>query len=217
MKEIVKSISYNQIEIINWILQLHAPEHKIDCDPTYSKGLFYKNTGIEEPTFKFDLEPLFDDVVKCDCRSLPVECESFGCIMFDPPFLATKGKSLNEDGGNVINKRFTVYPTEKELHSMYAQSIKEFYRILKPGGILIFKCQDKVSSGKQYFSHCFIYNAAIELGFYPIDLYILLSKNRIVADWQLKNQKHARKYHSYFWVLKKCNSKIIYSEVKTDE
>ena len=77
-------------------------------------------------------------------------------------------------------------------------------------GILIFKCQDKVSSGKQYMSHCFIYNEAIKIGFYPKDLFILLAKNRLVADWQLKNQKNARKFHSYFWVFEKNNKKINY-------
>ena len=48
----VKSISYDQTEIINWILDLHVPSHHIDCDPTYSKGNFYSNTGIEYPQYK---------------------------------------------------------------------------------------------------------------------------------------------------------------------
>lgn len=132
--------------------------------------------------------------------------------MFDPPFLATKGKSLNDNNdNNKINKRFGVYPTEVELHQFYIDSLKEIYRILKNNGIFIFKCQDKVSSGKQYFSHCFIKEKAVEIGFYPKDLFILLAKNRIVADWQVKNQKNARKYHSYFWVFEKSNKKIIYT------
>ena len=75
---------------------------------------------------------------------------------------------------------------------------------------MIFKCQDKVSSGKQYFSHVYVQKEAIKYGFYPLDLFILLAKNRIVADWQKANQKHARKFHSYFWVFKKCNKKIKY-------
>lgn len=206
----IKSISYDQGEIIRDILNLHVPEHKIDCDPTYSKGIFYTNTSIETPRYKFDILPYNDTVIYADCRNLPLDNCSLNCIMFDPPFLATTGKSLKEENGNIINKRFGVYSNEKELHQFYIDSMKEFYRILKDKGILIFKCQDKVSSGKQYMSHVFIMNEAIKLGFYPKDLFILLAKSRIVADWQLKNQKNARKFHSYFWVFQKCDTQIQY-------
>ena len=199
----VKSISYDQTEIINWILDLHVPSHHIDCDPTYSKGNFYNNTGIEHPQYKFDILPQADGVEYGDSRNLPLQSESINCMMFDPPFLATTGKSLRvDDSSNKINKRFGVYPSEKELHQFYIDSMKEAYRILKNDGILIFKCQDKVSSGKQYMSHVFIMNEAINLGFYPKDLFILLANNRLVADWQTKNQKNARKFHSYFWVFR---------------
>ena len=208
---LIKSISFEQSEIIHNILQLHVPQHKIDCDATYSKGNFYHNTGIPPPTYKFDINPQSEDVHFGDCRKLPLKSESLNCIMFDPPFLATTGKSLKtENFSNIISKRFGVYPNEKELHRFYIDSLQEAYRILTPDGILIFKCQDKISSGRQYMSHVFVMNEAVRVGFYPKDLFILLSKNRIVADWQLKNQKNARKYHCYFWVFQKCNKKIEY-------
>ena len=209
--DMVKSISYDQTEIINWILDLHVPSHHIDCDPTYSKGNFYNNTGIEHPQYKFDILPQADGVEYGDSRSLPLMNRSINCMMFDPPFLATTGKSLRvDDSSNKINKRFGVYPSEKELHQFYIDSMKEAYRVLKDDGVLIFKCQDKVSSGKQYMSHVFIMDEAVKIGFYPKDLFILLAKNRLVADWQLKNQKNARKFHSYFWVFQECSKKIGY-------
>ena len=142
---------------------------------------------------------------------MPLEDNSINSIMFDPPFLATTGKSLTENkNNNLINKRFGVYNNEIELHQMYKDSLKEFYRILNKNGILIFKCQDKVSSGKQYLSHVFIINEAVKLGFYPKDIFILIAKTRLVADWQLKNQKHSRKFHSYFLVFEKNNKEIKY-------
>ena len=209
--DMAKSISYDQTEIINWILDLHVPSHHIDCDPTYSKGNFYNNTGIEQPQYKFDILPQTDGVEYGDSRNLPLMDRSINCMMFDPPFLATTGKSLKTDNdSNKINKRFGVYPSEKELHRFYINSMKEAYRILKDDGILIFKCQDKVSSGKQYMSHVFVMNEAVKIGFYPKDLFILLAKNRLIADWQLNNQKNARKFHSYFWIFQKCNKKIEY-------
>ena len=206
----IRSISFSQEEIIDSILKLHSNNEIIDVDPTYSKGNFYKNK-IAEPLHKFDLYPKHEDVIKSCASDLPLESESVETIMFDPPFLATKGKSLKAKRGNIINKRFGVFENEKTLHLFYCKSIHEFYRILKPKGILIFKCQDKVSSGKQYFSHCFIKEEAEKAGFYSKDLFVLLAKNRIVADWQKKNQQHARKYHSYFWVFQKKKVNVFYT------
>ena len=211
MRQPIKSISYDQGEIIRNILKLHVPSRTIDCDPTFSQGVFYKNTGIEPPKYRYDIDPPVKGVEQCDCRHLPLSDSSIGCLMFDPPFLATTGESLkSDDDNNTINKRFGVYPSEKELHQFYVDSMIEFYRVLKDNGILIFKCQDKISSSKQYLSHVFIINKSVEIGFYPKDMFILLAKTRFVADWQLENQKNARKYHSYFLVFEKSAVKIEY-------
>lgn len=202
LKELIKSISYDQTEIIRNIINLYIPKKRIECDVTFSKGNFYKE--IEVPKYCFDLYPQTDNTVQADCRNLPLKDNSINSLMFDPPFLATTGNSLKiENGSNVIAKRFGVYKNEKELHQFYIDAMKEFYRVLKPDGIMIFKCQDKVSSGKQYFSHVFIANEAEKIGFKATDLFVLLAKSRLVAEWQMKNQKHARKYHSYFWVFRK--------------
>ena len=211
MPDLVKSISYDQSEIIRNILKLHVPEGKIDCDPTFSTGAFYDGTGIEPPALRFDINPQTEGVVEADARHLPLPDGSLSCMMLDPPFLATKGRSLTAGDGNRINRRFGVYPDEKSLHRCYAEILKEANRVLKPGGILIFKCQDKVSSGKQYMSHVFIMNEAVKAGFYPRDLFVLLAKNRLVADWQKKGQRHARKYHCYFWVFEKSDRQIRYA------
>ena len=211
MTALVRNISYDQSEIIRNILMLHVPGGKIDCDPTYSTGAFYNGTGIEVPELRFDIKPQAEGVIQADARHLPLEDESISCMMFDPPFLATTGKSLTEGQGNIINRRFGVFPDEQSLHRFYVEAMVEAHRVLKPQGILIFKCQDKVSSGKQYWSHCFIMNEAVKIGFYPKDLFILLAKNRLVADWQARNQQHARKFCSFFWTFQKSNKRIDYT------
>lgn len=205
----IKSISYNQEEIISNILKLHCCGN-IELDTTYSSGNFYKG-NITPPMFKMDSEPQMKGVAKVTGANIPLPNESINTAMFDPPFLATKGKSLNQGGNsNKTVKRFGYYPDELSLHSFYQDALKEFHRVLKPNGVLIFKCQDKVSSGKQYWSHVFVMNEAIKIGYYVKDLFILLAKNRITAKWQLVNQKHARKFHSYFLVLQKSNRKVNY-------
>ena len=211
MTALVKNISYDQSEIISNILRLHVPGGKIDCDPTYSIGAFYNGAEIEAPALRFDIKPQAEGVIQADARHLPLEDESISCMMFDPPFLATTGKSLTEGQGNIINRRFGVFPDEQSLHRFYVEAMVEAHRVLKPQGILIFKCQDKVSSGKQYWSHCFIMNEAVKIGFYPKDLFILLAKNRLVADWQARNQQHARKFCSFFWTFQKSSKRIDYT------
>jgi len=205
--DIIKSISYSNEEIISSILKLHC-KGNISLDPTYSKGYLYKN--LAEPSIKMDILPMTKDTIQADVESLPLPDNSMETILFDPPFLATTGNITAEEGHNIIVRRFGRYSNEKELHSFYSSALQELHRVLQNKGVLIFKSQDKVSGGRQYFSHVFIINEAVRIGYYVKDLFILLAKNRIVADWQ-RNQKHARKFHSYFIVLEKSKRKIEYT------
>ena len=210
--ETISSIGYEQEEIIENIIKLHVPQGFIDCDCTYSKGNFYKSGKIKEPQYKFDKFPQTQDTIQSCATNLPLEANSINCLMFDPPFLATTGKSLTiENDSNIINRRFGVFNSEKELHKFYVEAMKEIYRVLNDEGVLIFKCQDKVSSGKQYMSHVFIINQAEKIGFYTKDLFILQAKARLISG-KVKRQIHARKFHSYFIVFEKKKSKINYED-----
>lgn len=95
---------------------------------------------------------------------------------------------------------------------MYADSLKEFYRVLKKHGVLVVKIQDTIDGRVQYFSHVEVINQAVKLGFYPVDLFILLSKHRL-PQHNLKQQLHARKYHCYFLVFIKTRLPVQYTPV----
>lgn len=200
VNELIKSISYDQDELLQWITSLYVEAGRFDVDPTFSRGGFYRK--IPPPKLCYDLVPQRKGVLQADCRRLPIKSGSIRSVIIDPPFLATTGKSLTGDTGNVINRRFSVCRNERELAALYEAAIIEAHRVLCPGGVLVFKCQDKVSSGKQYMMHCSVYQWAIARGFEVLDLFILLARSRLVANWQ-RNQKHARKFHSYFWVFRK--------------
>jgi hypothetical protein len=206
-KKIISSINYDEQEIIRDILYLHADGRRIDCDPTYSIGNFYKD-GMLLPKYRFDKTPQVHGVIKAESFDLPIEDECCLTIMFDPPFvIGGVDHDGIKDGSNIISRRFTNFQSFNELKSMYYESLKEFYRVLQTNGIVIFKCQDVVASSKQHFSHCWVMNKAVEIGFYPKDLFILLAKQRLTDN---REQQHARKYHSYFWVFQKTKCKVDY-------
>lgn len=198
----VRSVSFNETEIINNILRLHVPGQQIDLDPTFSIGNFYKGLRVK-PKFKFDINPQIEGVLQSDCRQLPFGAEEINSIMFDPPFLC--GIPTSEETMGIMKKRFSTFKNIPELWKFYSEALQEFYRVLAPNGVLIFKCQDTIDSSKQYLSHVYIINEAERIGFYCKDLFVYCVRNRIIDK---PEQQHARKFHSYYLVFKKVKIKI---------
>ena len=102
-KRIIKSIGYNQHQIISDMLYMHNNGQPIDVDITYSSGKFYgdfkdsngNSFTIERPKYCFDIEPQYDYVGKLDpWGKIPLEDKSINSIMIDLPFFS---KTQNTD------------------------------------------------------------------------------------------------------------------------
>lgn len=198
-RRMIVSVDVDQIEILRSISALHNKGEPFECDPTYSTGQFYKD--FPEPKYKFDFNPQTPDTKQADCRSLPLENESVKSILFDPPFVMS-GDAHKEHPTGVIAQRFTGFRDYDELTELYTDALSEFYRVLRPFGLLVFKCQDSVCQRRQYLTHVDVVKWAEKRGFYAKDLFILLAKN-LLQDPRWRTQQHARKAHSYFLVFKK--------------
>lgn len=167
-----------------------------DADITYSKGVFYYD--IEQPKEKYDLIPLFDDVIEQDSQILnKMKDNSYTSIIFDPPFLFRDRKSDNNDK---MCRRFSYFKTYEDLISMYKNTLKSVYIKLNKGGYLFFKCQD-MTDGKFYCTHFEIIKLAQELGYTLKDIGIKLGKSKLQRD--AKQQNCLAKIHSYWLVFKK--------------
>jgi hypothetical protein len=199
---IIKSISFSQAEILQNIVDLHTGP--IQADVTFGAGCFYREMPL--PRFRFDLNPkplkhwhpnIIFPVIPADVRALPLKNSCLYSVMFDPPFMARTGP------GATLKARFgELVGTIRDLWNFYFLAMREIHRVLVPGGWLIFKCQDGVLSGVNNFTHAEIYAMGKSLGFVPKDLFVLLAKNRMMHP-KHKVQRHARKFHSYFWVMQK--------------
>ena len=187
------SISFSQDEILRMIVDLHCPLG-IEADVTYGNGCFWDGS---KPRYRSDLKATGNIIADC-CR-LPYPNGSLQSLVFDPPFLHKSGE------GSMIKERYGDFPSIPLLWEFYRRALREFGRVLKPTGIVVFKCQDTVSCGKNWFSHIEIVNYAKDAGLILKDLFILLAKSRM-PQWNRKTYQHARKYHSYFLVFRKTAS-----------
>ena len=214
---IVKSISFDQKEILYNIMQLHNGGKPYDCDITASTLKFYEVKSndaynIPEPKYLFDVYPQFDRVGKITpFQKIPLEDESIESIIIDLPFVISPHNAPSaknpKEGSSLISQRFSSFYPVGELYENEYWWLKEAFRVLKPNGICVFKMQSTVSGGLQIWSVPFAFMAAQKLGFYIKDEFILEAKARLISAGKYKAQQHARKYTSTFWVFEKNEKK----------
>lgn len=197
------------------ILELHVPKGSKIADVTWGKGVFWKKVP------KDLYEVLASDIAMgIDCRKLPYNNESLDCVVLDPPYMEgfyrknnehkagsgthsafaeaySNGNETNEDTSNNGTKKWHAAVTD-----MYFKAGKEAKRVLRKKGVLIVKCQDEVSAGKQWMTHVEIINEYESQGFYTKDLFVVIRNNKPSVSRLIK-QVHARKNHSYFIVFVK--------------
>jgi len=216
-KDVIKSTSYDQKEIMYNIMQLHNGGKPFYADMTYSSGKFYEPKKgdkyiIPEPTVKLDVVPQFNDVIKIEpLGRLPFEDNSIESIVVDLPFVVSppnapsmQDKSNNKR--NIIANRFASYYPVDNLYKSYYWWISETYRVLKENGTCVFKCQNTISGGINHNTEYFSFMCAQHIGFVIEDSFVLLAKNRLHSG-KIKKQLHARKYTSTFFVFKKFKNK----------
>ena len=200
-------------DIFPEILGLHVPVGSLIADVTYGKGVFWHNVPANAYTVKAT-----DIATGVDCRDLPYQNNSIDCVILDPPYMegfyrkTTSQKagsgthtSFREaySNGNEVNGNSKKKGTAKwhgAVTDMYFHAGQEAFRVLKKRGVLIVKCQDEVSGGKQWLTHVEIINEYEKYGFYTKDLFVVVRNNRPSVS-RIKKQVHARKNHSYFLIF----------------
>jgi DNA methylase. len=196
-------------DIFPQILALHVPVGSRVADVTYGKGIFWKHVPAEQ----YCVHPT-DIAEGVDCRHLPYETASMGCVVLDPPYMeGFYRRTVAHLAGSGTYAAFReTYAHEApaadgpKWHAavidLYCQAGHEAYRILERNGVLIVKCQDEVSANRQHLTHVEIIQAYEQMGFYTKDLFVVMRANRPAIS-RLKKQVHARKNHSYFLVFVK--------------
>ena len=186
-------------EVFPDVLKLFVAEGSLVADVTYGKGVFWKN--IPPGAYDVRATDLRDRV---DCRKLPYGDATFDCVVFDPPYMHTPGGTAHQNHQNFEHYYYNNRTENgaKKYHEavldLYFKGAAEAYRVLKPKGIYIVKCQDEVCANQQRLTHVEIINELGTMGFVVEDLFVVLRKNKPGVSRMLR-QIHARKNHWYFW------------------
>lgn len=201
---VIKSIADSEDDILSGIIQLHNGGQPFDLDPTFSIGGFYRSGRIPLPRLRFDLDPVCDGVTQADATALPLDDGSISSVVFDPPFMFKPHGNARDHNAACI--RFTMFEDWAALERTYKGALDEFRRVLKPKGILAFKCQD-YTDAKTAMTHCHVWQWAVERGFYAKDIFIRYRLNGPAYN-PYKQQRHARKFHSYWFVFERTPARL---------
>ncbi len=184
-------------------MRLYNNRQPFDCDLTASKCIFWKS--LPKPKYLYDVCPQIDGIKHLSEADKLNDC-IFNSVVFDLPFLVSKGAMSK------IKERFTYFESVDEIYRANNEMLERSYRLLKEQGLLVVKTMDICHGNKQVWISDFVIKKAEELGFELIEKFILLSNLRLFA--RTRQQKVARKYHSYFFVFRKKTAKIQVSPIK---
>ena len=194
-KSIIKSVSYNQSEILHNIIKLHIKQGIFDADFTYSTGRFYADGIVPEPRQKYDKYPQVEGVLELE-EAYKIPDSTLKAAIYDLPFIIT-GKYLN----GRVHKRFNSFENVQHAYETNTKMLELAYKKLSNRGVLVMKTMDALYTGKQIWMTHFVISEAERLGLKLRDMFVLIAENRMLS--QPVEQKYARKYHSYFLVFKK--------------
>lgn len=117
------------------------PENKEREDTLYIDKRVDKNADPREGR-TYSVEP--DEVQ--DYRDLPYEDEKFNLIVFDPPHI-TRENGMQQLDGQIVRKYGALRASS--WRSDLRKGFEELFRVLKPGGTLVFKFADDAADFKE--------------------------------------------------------------------
>lgn len=171
------------------------------CDVTYGDGRWWERY---RPTqlVTHDADAGKGDGV--DFTDLPEADDTYDAVAFDPPYIPQGGtNNTDDDAINRFRSGFGL-KTRKEpyLWFMIGAGLAECARVTRPGGYVVTKCTDYVSSERMTWGHVRMMTLAADLDMVCHDL-IVHHTGSGPGGHNIFTPKRARRHHSYLLVFAK--------------
>ncbi len=165
-------------------------------DPTYGRGGWWAEWSPRRLIIH-DLYTL-DGV---DFRDLPEKTGSVDVVAFDPPYVSVGGRATSTLPD--YQARYGMDRSGKspaEVQEVIDLGVKEAFRVLRPKGVLLLRCQDYISGGKFWPGTFYSMRAALDYGFTAVDRLERISAPRPQPSG--RTQRHARRNLSTLLVFR---------------
>ena len=184
---------------------LRESDHVLD--PTYERGVWWRRWQPER------LTTCHRSTDGTDFRDLPFESHTFDAVAYDPPYVCPGGRSTSTipefhdrfgmaEGGH----EDPLFSTPAELQQLIDDGLAEMVRLVKPGGLILTKCQDYVWGGRLWEGATLTRNTAVALGCTVVDRLEHIGHARPQPaknpDGSARRQVHARRNLSTLWVFR---------------
>jgi hypothetical protein len=169
----------------------------VTLDPTYGAGTWWKHW---RPVRLITRNRAEDG---SDFTRMEFPEATFDLVAYDPPYVARGGRSTAGDELASTNERYGLVDTPKDpklLQALINDGLDEVWRVLKPGGRALVKCQDYITGGRLWMGTLHTVNHAQAVGFAVDDYADLITTPRPQPH---ARQSRLRANTSRLWVLDK--------------
>lgn len=185
----------NDASLLEHMLTLYPrTPPKVVVDVTWGRGTMWRGVSIQPIGFDIDLTRAKHGVA--DYCHLPLKDKSVDLLVFDPPHLVQTGSP------GVIKGQYSEYTYANDPLLPFMLEAK---RVLVSEGVIFVKVCDFVTSARYHWRIVDTILAIRRAGMCPCDLIVKTRSAGVIEHPHWKSQRHARKRHSYWVVVRNSN------------